>query len=44
MTGDETVELVVTFAVRDLFVDRPDPGEAESPAGEQVWFCKRSEW
>ncbi|WP_323676186.1 hypothetical protein [Halorubellus sp. PRR65] len=32
------VELVVTFAVRDLFVGRLDVGDGESPVGETVWY------
>ena len=35
------VELVVTFAVRDLFVDRLDLEDGESPVGERVWYRKR---
>jgi len=35
---DEAVELVVTFAIRDLFVSRLDIGEGESPVGERVWY------
>jgi hypothetical protein len=34
----ETVELVVTFAIRDLFLGRLDIDEAESPVGERVWY------
>ena len=34
------VELVVTFAVRDLFVGRLDLGDGESPVGERVWYRK----
>lgn len=37
----ETAELVVTFAVRDLFVSRLDVKEGESPIGERVWYRKR---
>ncbi|WP_254271964.1 hypothetical protein [Haloarcula marina] len=37
----ETVELVVTFAVRDLFLGRLDIDEGESPVGERVWYRKR---
>jgi hypothetical protein len=33
-----TVELIVTFAVRELFVSRLD---AEDPVGERVWFKRR---
>jgi hypothetical protein len=32
------VELVVTFAVRDLFLDRLDLAVDESPVGETVWY------
>lgn len=34
----ETVELVVTLAVRDLFLDRLDLDDGESPIGETVWY------
>ena len=34
----ETVELVVTLAVRDLFLDRLDTPDGASPVGERVWF------
>lgn len=34
----DTVELVVTFAVRDLFLDRLDLDDDESPVGETVWY------
>lgn len=37
----ETVELVVTVAVRDLFLGRLDLAEDESPIGERVWYRKR---
>ncbi len=36
----ETIELVVTFAVRELFVSRLDIEEGESPIGERVWYRK----
>lgn len=36
-----TVELTVTFAVRELFVSRLDLGEDESPVGHEVWYRKR---
>ncbi len=36
-----TVELVVTFAVRDLFVGRLDIDEGASPVGERVWYRVR---
>ena len=35
---DDTVELRVTLAIRDLFVDRLDLEEDESPVGSRVWF------
>ncbi|WP_310901162.1 hypothetical protein [Haloarcula onubensis] len=34
----ETVELVVTLAVRDLFVARLDLDGDDSPVGERVWY------
>lgn len=34
------VELVVTLAVRDLFVGRLDIDEGASPVGERVWYRK----
>jgi hypothetical protein len=37
MDGD-TVELVVTLAIRDLFLSRLDLGDGESPVGERVWY------
>ncbi len=37
---DETVELVVTLAIRDLFCSRLDIDEGESPVGERVWYRK----
>lgn len=36
--GREAVELVVTFAVRDLFVGRLDLEADASPVGETVWY------
>ena len=40
--GDrDVVELVVTLAVRDLFLGRLDIGDDGSPIGETVWFRKR---
>ncbi len=40
--GDESaVELVITLAVRDLFVGRLSVDEGESPVGERVWYRKR---
>jgi hypothetical protein len=41
--GDESVDLVVTFAVRDLFVGRLDIDADESPVGERVWYRQRGE-
>jgi hypothetical protein len=35
------VELIVTVAIRDLFLSRLDTDEGESPVGEQVWYRKR---
>lgn len=40
-TDEGQVDLTVTFAVRDLFVDRLDLDADESPVGEQVWYRKR---
>ncbi|MBX0323940.1 hypothetical protein EGH21_12955 [Halomicroarcula sp. F13] len=37
----ETVELAVTFAVRDLFSSRLDVEAGASPVGERVWYRKR---
>jgi hypothetical protein len=37
----DTVDLVVTFAIRDLFVSRLDIDEGDSPVGEQVWYRQR---
>lgn len=36
-TGDK-LDLVVTFAVRDLFLNRLDIDDDESPVGERVWY------
>ncbi|MFO7926033.1 MAG: hypothetical protein ACQET5_11610 [Halobacteriota archaeon] len=38
----EPVELVVTFAVRDLFLRRLETNGG-SPVGERVWYRKRGE-
>ena len=38
----ETVELVVTLAVRDLFLDRLET-DGGTPVGEQVWYRKRGD-
>lgn len=37
-----TVELTVSFAVRDLFLGRLDVGDG-SPVGERVWYRVRGE-
>lgn len=37
----ETVELTVTFAIRDLFVRRLDLAGDESPVGSRVWYRRR---
>jgi hypothetical protein len=37
----ESVELVVTVAIRDLFIGRLDLDPDESPVGSRVWFRKR---
>lgn len=34
----ESVDLTITLAVRDLFVDRLDLADDESPVGERVWY------
>jgi hypothetical protein len=34
----EAIDLVVTLAVRDLFVSRLDIEHGESPVGERVWY------
>lgn len=36
----DPVELTVTLAIRDLFVDRLDL-DGESPVGEQIWYRQR---
>ncbi len=36
-----SVDLLVTFAVRDLFVSRLDIEEGASPVGERVWYRVR---
>ena len=38
--ADDPVDLVVTLAVRDLFVSRLPIDETESPVGERVWYRK----
>jgi hypothetical protein len=37
----ESVDLWVTFAVRDLFVGRLDLAPGASPVGSRVWFRKK---
>lgn len=37
---EEQVELVVTLAVRYLFISRLEIGKTESPIGEHVWYRK----
>jgi len=39
---DDPVELVVTVAVRDLFLDRLDAVDG-SPVGERVWYRQRGD-
>ncbi|MFD1586490.1 hypothetical protein ACFR9U_05820 [Halorientalis brevis] len=44
VTDDGTsVELVVTVAIRDLFVSRLDVPDGGSPVGEQVWYRKKGD-
>jgi hypothetical protein len=40
--GDQT-DLVVTFAVRDLFMRRLDIDADSSPVGKQVWYRKHGD-
>jgi hypothetical protein len=40
-SAGDSVDLTVTFAIRDLFVSRLDIDDAESPVGERVWYRKR---
>ena len=37
---NEPVELMVTLAIRDLFLSRLDTNDGESPVGERVWYRK----
>lgn len=37
----EPVELVVTRAIRELFLGRLDIEDGTSPVGERVWYRKR---
>ncbi|ELZ83885.1 hypothetical protein DEQ92_07450 [Haloferax sp. Atlit-6N] len=39
--GDDSVELVVTLAVRDLFLSRLDIDAGESPVGCRFWYRKK---
>lgn len=39
----DAVELVVTKAVRDLFVRRLELADGASPVGERVWYRKSGE-
>lgn len=39
----DTIELRVTFAIRDLFVSRLDLTAGESPVGATVWYRKRGQ-
>ncbi|MDG5761086.1 hypothetical protein QA600_17275 [Natronococcus sp. A-GB1] len=36
----ESLELVVTHAIRELFLSRLDIDDDESPVGERVWYRK----
>jgi len=38
--NNESVELVITLAIRDLFLSRLDTNDEESPVGERVWYRK----
>ncbi len=37
---NKLVELVITLAIRDLFLSRLDISDGESPVGERVWYRK----
>jgi len=37
---NEPVELVITLAIRDLFLSRLDINNRESPEGERIWYRK----
>ncbi|MFC7129961.1 hypothetical protein [Haloferax chudinovii] len=39
--GGDSVELVVTLAVRDLFLPRLDVDAGESPVGCRFWYRKK---
>jgi len=38
---DDVVELVVTFAIRELVLSRLDVDDGASPVGERVWYRQR---
>ena len=38
--ADDVVELVVTFAIRELVLSRLDVDDGASPVGERVWYRK----
>ncbi|KAB1186904.1 MULTISPECIES: hypothetical protein [Haloferax] len=38
---NESVELVVTLAIRDLFLSRLDIEDGASPVGERFWYRKK---
>ena len=40
---NEPVELVVTLAIRDLFLSRLDINDGESPVGEEIWYRKHGD-
>jgi hypothetical protein len=40
-TDGDPIELVVTLAIRDLFVSRLDLDAGESAVGERVWYRQR---
>jgi hypothetical protein len=39
--ADDVVELVVTFAIRELVLSRLDVDDGASPVGERVWYRQR---
>jgi hypothetical protein len=41
--ADASVELVVTFAIRELVLSRLDVDDRESAVGEPVWYRQRGE-
>ncbi len=38
-----TVELIITFAIRDLMLSRLDTDSQASPVGERVWYRTRGD-